>query len=131
MYRKRLNLSKYMHDVCIILSPFSLNLPLYEHKKRPSYNRYLRHWIFCIQKLECCIPSIKSIGYSVSTVFFLESDFDMSAHQDPHLVSHSNGPFSRHNTAQRPQGGGGYSDFFFIRRLGPRIYRSPKKTSGI
>ena len=28
-------------------------------------------------------------------------------------------------------GGGGYSHFFFIRRLGPRIYRSHPKISGI
>ena len=30
-----------------------------------------------------------------------------------------------------PGGGGGYSIFFFIRRLGPSIYRSPDKISGI
>ena len=28
-------------------------------------------------------------------------------------------------------GGGGYSNFFRIRRLGPNIYRSPQKISGI
>ena len=35
--------------------------------------------------------------------------------------------------ARAPQGGGGggYSNFFRIRRLGPSIYRSPKKISGI
>ena len=29
------------------------------------------------------------------------------------------------------QGGGGYSHFFFIRRLGPSIYHSPQNISGI
>ena len=46
----------------------------------------------------------KSIGHSVSTVF--KAIFDKSAYQDPHFVSQSNGPFSRHNTAWRPQRGG-------------------------
>ena len=86
-------------------------------------------------KLECWIPNIKKYGYAVSTVFF-EKRFLISQLIWIHIlsqVSHSNGPFSRHNTTRRPQraGGGGVSDLFFIRRLGPCIYRSPPKISGI
>ena len=47
--------------------------------------------------------------------------FDKSAHQDPHFVSRSNGSFSRHNTARRPGGGGGYSDLFFINSRAPHL----------
>ena len=36
---------------------------------------------------------------------FWKATFDKSAHQDPHFVSLSNGLFSRHNSAWRPQGG--------------------------
>ena len=68
-----------------------------------------------------------SVFYSVFTVFFFffEKQFLISQLIRIHIVSHSNGPFSRHNNARRPRGG--YSDLFFIRRLGPRIYRSPPK----
>ena len=60
--------------------------------------------------------------------FFWKAIFDKSAHQGPHFVSHSNWAFSRHNTTRGPQrGGGGYSDLFFIRSLGSRIYRSSPK----
>ena len=35
--------------------------------------------------------------------------------------------YENKNTASRHRGEGGYSHFFFIRRLGPSIYTSPKK----
>ena len=82
-------------------------------------------------KLECWIPNIKKVLVTQFLPFFLKAIFDKSAYQDPHFVSHTNGPFSRHNTAWRPQGGGGYSDLSFIRRFGSSIYCSPQKISGI
>ena len=58
--------------------------------------------------------------------------FDKSAHQDPHLFHIQMGPSVKLTPHGDPRGvGGGYSDLFFIRRLGPRIYRSPQKISRI
>ena len=91
--------------------------------------RHLWYWIFYIQNL-------RSIGYSVSTVFFWKAIFVKSSNQDPHFVSHSNGPFSRHNTARRPQGRYlicsscvGSSPASTVRPKNIRNFKHPKKYS--
>ena len=55
--------------------------------------------------------------------FFFGKRFLISQLIRIHILFHIQmGPSTR-----RPQEGGGYSDLFFISRLGPRIYRSPPK----
>ena len=100
------------------------------------YICYLRYWIFYIQNLNVEYRTSKEVlGNQFLPFFyfflFFEKRFLISQLTRIHILFRIQmGPSVDITPHGDPQRGGGYSDLFFIRRLGPRIYRSPPKISG-